>query len=151
MDNPRDRVPAASLIFGYGAMVPLVLAAVGAWGLPRAWPVTAVRLAVIWGALVLAFVGGVRRGGGFMAPGTPPNAGLGAAVAYFALAGLALVATPYDWIALPPLVAGFALCALLDRAAARRGAVPPHFAALRPPQMLLGAAALLAMWLRVMF
>jgi hypothetical protein len=152
MSDPRDpRPPLASLVFGYGAMAPLVIAAIGAWVLPRAWPVTAVHLAAIWAALILAFVGGVRRGFGFAVPGASTAAEVAAGIAYFALAGLGLLLMPYAWLALWPLMVGFAAVALFDRRAAVRGLAPAHFAALRPPQMLLGAAALAAMWARVMF
>lgn len=151
MTDPRDpRPPLASLVFGYGAMVPLVLAAVGAWTLPRDWPVAMVDRAIIWAALVLAFVGGVRRGFGFAAPVARTRAEVVAGVTYFVLAGLALLAKAFAWLALGPLAIGFVLVALLDRRAALRGLAPAHFAQLRPPQMLLGAAAIAALWLRVM-
>lgn len=151
MTDPRDRhVPLVSLILGYGAMAPLVLAAIGAWVLPRSWPVAAVHLAVIWAALVLAFVGGVRRGFGFATPAAGTAVTTVPGIACFALAGVALVAMPYDWLALGPLAIGFVLVALLDRRAAVRGLAPAHFARLRPPQMLIGAAAIAAMWARVM-
>lgn len=151
MTDPRDpRPPAASLLLGYGAMLPLILAAIGAWVMPRAWPVAAVHLAVIWAALILAFVGGVRRGFGFATPGAGTAAEATAGIVYFTLGGLALLLMPYAWLALWPLVVGFVLVALLDRQAARRGLAPAHFAALRLPQMLIGAAALALMWVRVM-
>ena len=150
MTDPRDPVPPpASLVFGHGAMIPLVLAAAGAWLLPGGWPPVAVRLAVIWAALILAFVGGVRRGFGFAAPTAGTAAEIAAAVAYFAFGGLALVAMPYPVVALWLVAVGFVAVALFDGRAARRGRAPAHFARLRPPQMLVGAAALVVLWLRV--
>ena len=152
MPDPRDpRPPFNSLVLGYSVMVPLVLAAIGAWVLPRTWPVTAVHLAAIWAALILAFVGGVRRGFGFATPGASTATEVAAGVAYFVMAGLGLLMMPYAWLALWPLMVGFASVALLDRRAAVRGLAPAHFAALRPPQMLIGAASLAALWARVMF
>ena len=150
MTDPRDpRPPANSLVFGYGAMLPLVLAAIAAWVLPRAWPVTAVHLAVIWAALVLAFVGGVRRGFGFATPGASTLVEIVAAIGYFTIAGLSLV-VPFVSTSLALLAAGYALAALLDRRAALRGNAPAHFARLRPPQLLLGCAGLAACWVWVM-
>lgn len=46
-------------------MLPLVTAALGAWLLPDPWPLLAVQLAITWAAIILAFIGGVRRGYGF--------------------------------------------------------------------------------------
>lgn len=137
--------PMTNLILGYGPMLPLVLAAVGAWGLGGRWALLAIHLALIWGALVLAFAGGVRRGFGIARPAPPARADIAAALAYFTLAGLALV-VPYWTTALSLLIVGYVLAALLDARAARRGDAPAHFARLRPPQFLLGAAALAGLW-----
>lgn len=142
-NTDRAAIPTDSLIFGYGPMLPLVAAGIGAWVLPEPWPMLAVRLAVIWAALILAFIGGVRRGFGFATPGASTVAELAAAVAYVALAGLALL-VPWPHQALLLLVLGYVLAALLDRRAAVRGDAPRHFARLRPPQLLLGAAGLAA-------
>lgn len=61
-------IPLTSLILGYGPILPLVAAASASWALPAPWPDLALRLALIWGALILSFVGGVRRGFGIGNP-----------------------------------------------------------------------------------
>lgn len=144
-DPHRRPIPLDSLVLGYGPMLPLVAAGVGAWTLPLGWRVLAVQCAVVWGALILSFIGGVRRGWGFARAEASTAAEIAAAVAYVLLAGLALV-VPRAAVALALLVAGYALAALLDRRAALRGDAPAHFARLRPPQLLLGAAGLAACW-----
>src|SRR4051812_18589037 len=88
-NNPR--IPTDSLIFGFGPMLPFVAAAIGSWILPPPWPAIAIRLTIIWGSLILAFVAGVRRGFGFGAPSASTRAEIGAMLAYFVPAGLALV------------------------------------------------------------
>lgn len=144
MSDPRPAaIPTDSVIFGFGPMLPLVAAGVGAWSMPAPWPATAVRLAVIWGALILAFIGGVRRGFGFARAEASAIMEIVAAVAYFTIAGLALVA-PLPSQSLLLLTIGYVVAALLDRRAAVRGDAPAHFARLRPPQLLLGAAGLAA-------
>ncbi|MBW6527260.1 DUF3429 domain-containing protein [Sphingomonas sp. RHCKR7] len=148
--TPGDsRVPADSIVFGYGPMLPLVAAGIGAWVLPEPWGVVAVRLAVIWGALILSFIGGVRRGFGFARAAASTAVELAAAVAYVTIAGLALL-VPDAAVAVALLAAGYALAALLDRRAALRGDAPAHFARLRVPQLLLGCAGLAACWAWVM-
>ena len=143
--EPEPRIPTASIVFGYGPMLPLVAAGVGVWVLPGGWPVLAVQLAVIWGALILSFIGGVRRGFGFATPGASTSVELAAAIAYVTIAGLALV-VPRAAIAVALLTAGYALAALLDRRAALSGNAPAHFARLRPPQLLVGCVGLAACW-----
>ena len=138
-------IPTDSIVFGYGPMLPLVAAGIGAWVLPAPWGVLAVRLAIIWGALILSFIGGVRRGFGFARAEASTAVELAAAVAYVTVAGLALL-VPYAATGVALLSAGYALAALLDRRAALRGNAPAHFARLRVPQLLLGCAGLIACW-----
>ena len=147
--RPSDaRIPVDSLIFGYGPMLPLVAAGIGAWLLPDAWAGVAIRCAIVWGALILSFIGGVRRGFGFARAEASTAAELTAAVAYVTIAGLALV-LPFVALDTALLAVGYALAALLDRRAALRGDAPAHFARLRVPQLLLGCAGLAACWARL--
>jgi hypothetical protein len=137
-------IPTTSVIFGYGPMLPLVAAAIGAWVLPAPWPGIAVDLAILWGALILSFVAGVRRGFGFGAPLASTRTAMVTMLAYFLPAGVALV---LGWAKLPaPALAllgvGYALVAALDREAALAGDAPAHFARLRPGQMGLAVVAL---------
>lgn len=150
MSDPDDpRIPADSVVLGYGPMLPLIAAGIGAWVLPTYWPFVATRLAIIWGALVLAFIGGVRRGYGFGDPRASTPVEIATMMVYFTLAGLALL-VPAAWIAVPVLMIGFAAVALLDRRAALAGNAPAHFARLRVPQMLLGIVGLALLWARIM-
>lgn len=139
------RVPVPSVIFGYGPMLPMVAAAGGAWLLPPPWPVIAIQLAITWAALILAFIAGVRRGFGFGQERASTAAELASAVLYVTLAGLALVVGRAS-AALALLIVGYVAAALLDARAALAGDAPRHFARLRPPQLLLGAAGLAACW-----
>lgn len=144
------RVPSLSLILGYGPMLPLVAAAAGAWLLPRPWPLLAVQLAITWAALILSFIGGVRRGFGFGQDSASTASEIAAAVAYFTIAGLSLVVARPS-VALALLIVGYLLAALLDGQAALAGNAPLHFARLRPPQLGLGAVSLAALWAWLLF
>lgn len=143
--DQRSRIPLDSVIFGYGPMLPLLAAGIGVWTLPSAWGALAVRLAIVWGALILSFIGGVRRGFGFARPAASTAIEIAAAVAYVTVALLALV-VPFASTSLALLAAGYALAALLDRRAALAGNAPAHFARLRVPQLLVGCAGLAACW-----
>lgn len=144
-DANRPDVPADGLILGYGPMLPLVVAAVSAWLLPQPWPFWAVQLGIIWGALVLAFIAGVRRGFGFGYAHASKPVEIATSIGYFTLAGLALVIGRPS-AALLPLILGYVLAALLDRRAALQGDAPAYFATLRPRQLLIGAAGLAGLW-----
>lgn len=144
--SPTDsRVPLSSFILGFGPMLPLVAAGVGAWVLPGLWPLLAIQLAIFWAALILAFIGGVRRGFGFADTRASTRGEVVASTLYVTLAGLGLI-MPRPSVGLSFLIVGYALAALLDRRAALAGDAPLHFARLRPPQLLLGAAGLAACW-----
>lgn len=150
-DRATDpRVPWASIVFGYGPMLPLAAAALGAWLLPRPWPGIALLLAITWAAVILVFIGGVRRGFGFGQDRASTLAEVVAAIAYMGLAFAALV-VPRPSAACALLVVGYVLAALLDRRAALAGDAPLHFARLRPPQLFLGALSLAALWAWLLF
>lgn len=142
----KDQVPLDSVIFGYGPMLPFLAAAVGVWLMPPPWPGVARDMVVFWGALILAFVAGVRRGFGFGAPAASTPAAIAAMLLYFMPAGVAL---PLHWadqpiLALAVLIAGYALVAMFDAHAAKAGNAPGHFARIRPPQMMIAIVGLVA-------
>ncbi|MCD2323012.1 DUF3429 domain-containing protein [Sphingomonas sp. IC-56] len=141
------RIPTASIVFGFGPMLPIAAAAIGAWTLPSPWPQMAVQLAIIWAAIILAFVAGVRRGYGFGAPGASTPRAIIAMLLYFVPAGLALVCARFDApvAALALLTFGYLLVIVFDRHAARSGDAPAHFARLRGPQMLIAVLGLVAL------
>jgi hypothetical protein len=144
-DAASATTPTDGVILGYGPMIPLVMAALGAWILPDFYAYFAVQVAIIWGALILAFIAGVRRGYGFGSPRASTAVSIATSIGYFVLAGLGLVIGRPSH-ALLPLILGYVAAALLDRRAARAGDAPAFFATLRPVQLLIGAAALAALW-----
>jgi hypothetical protein len=148
----RPRIPSSSLIFGYGPTLPLVAAAIGVWitASPSTGFVT--TLAIIWGAIILVFVAGVRRGYGFGDRKASTVSELAAMIVYFVPGGVALVLSAIGeaGAALAVLVVGFVFVAILDRRAAAAGDAPAHFASLRGPQMTIMAFALAAVLARLL-
>ncbi|MEQ8406262.1 MAG: DUF3429 domain-containing protein [Oceanicaulis sp.] len=136
----RRDVPKLSLVLGYAAMAPLAGAAVLVWVAPE--HATAVRaLAIVWGALILAFLAGVRRGVSFRTEHGPAKAQLVIMGWLFALALAALLA-PWPAAGLGLLVAGYATLLFADQPAALAGRLPLFMARLRPPQMTIAVLAL---------
>ena len=139
--GPSPRAPRLSLIFGYGPILVLPLAALGVWaGLPLA-----LVIGQIWGAAILAFLAGVARGRSFFTPGGPHVSQMLTMILRFSLGLLALVASPPVGLAL--LLIGYASIAVTDPWLARWGGAPRHFARLRPPQMVVALVGLLALFL----
>lgn len=141
-EGASPRIPALSLIFGYGPVLVLPLDALAAWaGTPLA-----LLIGQIWGAAILIFLAGVARGLSFFTPGGTHVSQMLAMIVRFSLGLLALVAGPTIGFGL--LILGYASIALTDPWFARWGGAPQHFARLRPPQMvvaLLGLTALFAL------
>ncbi|WP_454886020.1 DUF3429 domain-containing protein [Sphingomonas oryzagri] len=134
MADTLPRIPLTSLIFGYGPILPLPIAALMAWTLPPPVPTVVMWLAIWWAASILIFLAGVRRGRSFRGDEEARAAPLIAMVWLFLLGAGALV-SPTPLMSLVLLAIGYASVAILDPIAARRGEAPPHFARLRPPQM----------------
>ena len=145
IESDDTHAPLTSVIFAFGPMLPLVVAGAGVWMLPGLWPLLLIQLAATWAAVILAFIGGVRRGFGFGERRASTVAEIVAAALYILLAFAGLLA-PRPSVALSVLIVGYVMAALLDRRAALAGNAPLHFSRLRPPQLLLGAAGLAGCW-----
>lgn len=138
------RIPRDGLLLGFAAMMPFPAALIVVLAFPAGFGEAALSLVTIWGAAVLLFLAGVRRGISFRSPGGPSAAQLLAMTALF-LAGLAALLLPVGW-ALALQTVAYAGLMLGDPVAARRAEVPLYFARLRPPQMAIAVASLAALW-----
>ncbi len=142
----RREVPWLSVLLGYGPMLPLVLGAAGAWLLAGPLRSADIQLTLLFAATILAFLAGVRRGLSFRTAGGPTAAQIGTMLALFilALASLACLLRARLLSAAVLLAVGFTVTAALDPIAARTGEAPLFFARLRPTQMPIAAASLVA-------
>jgi hypothetical protein len=146
MDDPADApIPVTSLVLGYGPVLAFPIAAVLAWAMPAPWPTVVTWLAIWWGASILIFLAGVRRGRSLQGDAETPIPELVAMLWLFILGAGALV-SPTPLVSLVLIAIGYGSIAILDPIAARRGEAAPHLARLRPPQMgiaLLGLIGLI--------
>jgi hypothetical protein len=141
------RIPPLSLILGYGPMAIFPILGLAAWLMPAPWPAIALAAGQGWGAALLIFLAGVRRGLSFFTQGGPRPAQIATMFWLFLLGCAALLTAPI--IAYPLLVIGYGSIALLDPPAAQRGEAPAFFAQLRPPQMAVALIGLIALLVRV--
>jgi hypothetical protein len=141
--DPRDRqVPLLSLLFGYGPMLPIVAAAATVWLAPQPWPLIATSLGILWAGAILLFLSGVRRGLAFVIPGGGERPAQMATMLWLFVLALGAFVAPTPIVSLALLLLGYISVGVLDPIAARRNEAPAHFARLRPPQMMIGAAGL---------
>ncbi|MBK1625438.1 DUF3429 domain-containing protein [Afifella marina] len=141
------RAPGLSIFLGYGAMLPIAVGALAVLLLPDDAARVALSLTTIWGAVILIFLGGVRRGLSFRTAAGPSAAQLVMTFWLFGLGLLSLLLGPGSG-ALVLLLAGYVSLALVDPMSARRGEAPLFFERLRPVQMLVPVASLavLVLW-----
>ena len=144
----RPEVPWLSVVLGYGPMLPFVLGGVAAWTCSGIWRSEAILLTIVWGASIVAFLAGVRRGLSFRTDGGPAIAQLVTMFGLYVLALASLIAVVHGFAAYAAglVLAGLLLIMLLDPIAARRGQAPLFFARLRPPQMAIAVLSLIALW-----
>ncbi|MER2267378.1 DUF3429 domain-containing protein [Methylobacterium oxalidis] len=144
--EPRE-TPWLSVVLGYGPMLPFLAGAAAAWTFSGDLARGAATLTVLWACAILLFLSGVRRGVSFRTEGGPTALQIGTMLVLFCLGFAALVAAYLgrETGALGLLILGFATIAVLDPIAARRGEAPLFFARLRPLQIPLALAALLAL------
>lgn len=147
--EPRS-VPPESLFFGGIAMVPFPVGAALAF-LPGGAGALFADLTLLWGAAILTFLAGVRRGVSFRTPGGPTKAQLAMMMWLFLLGAIALVlvalsdllgGTAADAAAAAMLGVGFVSMIVLDPMAARHGEAPLFFERLRPVQMIVPSVSL---------
>jgi hypothetical protein len=139
LSNKREdqarRVPAASVLLGAGAMLPIVAGSLGALGV-AGWAPWLIHAVTIWAAAVLSFLGGVRRGLSFRHSGGPTVGEVAASLWLFSC-GLVALAARQAAVSLVVLLVGYVSVAILDSAAARHAEAPRYFAYFRPLQMVL--------------
>lgn len=136
------RIPAAALVLGLAGLIPFLAGAASQWAsLPMLPAETGLRLAILYGAIILSFLGGIRWGTAI----GPYDAGRQTteftASVLGSLAGLAAAFLP-TIPALALLIAGFLMQGLWDVMSVDAGRLPSWFGRLR---MILTAGAVLSL------
>ena len=148
--SENKEIPWLSIVLGFGPMLPFVLGFVAALLRRGDGRDVMVRLTLLWGAAILTFLAGVRRGLSFRTPGGPRFVQIATMLVVFSLGGLALLAEWLDFLpaALAMEATGFAAMIVLDPIAAKHEEAPLFFARLRPAQLPIPVLSLLALlWL----
>jgi hypothetical protein len=143
------QTPALSLILGYGATIPFIAGAAGAALInDNAMTQLCLDLIVLWGAAILLFLAGVRRGLSFRTPNGVTARQIATSMWYFTAGfGSLLLWALQDAhgskaLAMLLLLLGYASLIVFDVRAAWHLDAPPYFARLRAVQMLIPIASL---------
>lgn len=142
MPDPNTRIPPVALALGLAGLLPFAAGLAMQW-VPLAWLGAdgGIRLTILTGALLLAFLGGIRWGAAIgLYPGRRQSVDfvLGASGVAAGLAAALIHAIP----AVTLLIAGFLVQALWDVTSVESGRLPLWFGRLR---MLLTAGAVVAL------
>lgn len=136
------RIPPAALLLGLAGLIPFAAGAASLWiQLPLLPPETGLRLVVIYGAIILSFLGGIRWGTAIGPYDTGRQAPEFAASVMGSLAGLSAAFLPAI-PALALLIAGFLMQGLWDVMSVDSGRLPGWFGRLR---MILTAGVVVAL------
>ena len=136
------RIPLAALLLGLAGLIPFAAGAVSLWASVPLLPAeTGLRLVVIYGAIILSFLGGIRWGTAIGPYDAGRQAPEFAASVMGSLAGLSAAFLPAI-PALALLIAGFLVQGLWDVMSVDSGRLPGWFGRLR---MILTAGVVVAL------
>ncbi len=150
VEEPAE-TPPMGIFFATIAMLPLVIGVLAIWFAPDAQSFLAFNLTLFWGAAILMFLAGVRRGVSFRTPGGPHVTQVAMMLWLYVVGFASLVATiwAYPMTAAALQLAGYVSLAVLDPLAARNGDAPLFFARLRPVQMAIPIVMLIALMIYI--
>ena len=136
------KIPGPALWLGLAGLIPFVAGAVSLWAsMPLLPPETGLKLAIIYGAIILSFLGGIRWGTAIGPYDSGRQTLEFSASVLGSLAGLAAAFLPAI-PALALLIAGFLMQGLWDAVSVDSGRLPGWFGRLR---MLLTAGAVISL------
>lgn len=140
MPAASHSVPRSALVLGVASLIPFVAGTVVAWlPLLAAYTTVGLQLVIVYGAIILSFLGGVRWGTA-IGPYSDRHQGREFGLSVLApLAGVMAVPLPLE-AGLTLLIGGYLLQALWDVASVEVGQLPLWFGRLR---MILTIGAVL--------
>jgi hypothetical protein len=149
-------LPTIALLLGIAGLIPFLVCGLGALSpvLPNAE--RSLQALVAYGAVVLAFLGGVHWGFGLDAAGSPPaevqraRYGLGVLPALIGWVAVLVTFVGFGRSALLGLTVGFILATVAEARASRQGFMPRGYMGLRWALSGLVVVVLVGVWLVLM-
>lgn len=150
------KLPSIALLLGIGGLIPFVVCSLGALANPPPNDELSLMALVAYGAVILAFLGGVHWGFGLEGSGTVEarvqraRFGLGVLPSLLGWVALLLVFLGYGRVALGVLVLGFFLTTTVEARASRAGYMPRGYMGLRWVLSSVVVVCLVTVWLVLM-
>ncbi|MGI4794404.1 MAG: DUF3429 domain-containing protein [Janthinobacterium lividum] len=147
------KLPSIALLLGIGGLIPFVVCSLGALANPPPNDELSLMALVAYGAVILAFLGGVHWGFGLEGSGTASASvqrarfGLGVLPSLLGWVALLLVFLGYGRVALGLLVVGFFLTTTVEARASRAGHMPRGYMGLRWVLSSVVVVCLVTVWL----
>lgn len=150
------KLPSIALLLGIGGLIPFVVCSLGALANPPPNDELSLMALIAYGAVILAFLGGVHWGFGLEGAGTTPGGvqrarfGLGVLPSLLGWVALLLAILSYGRVALALLVVGFFLTTMVEARARRGGYMPAGYMGLRWVLSSVVVICLVTVWLVLM-
>lgn len=150
------KLPSIALLLGIGGLIPFVVCSLGALANPPPNDALSLLALVAYGAVILAFLGGVHWGFGLEGAGTAARTvqrarfGLGVVPSLIGWVALLLAFLSYGRVALALLVVGFFLTTIVEARASRGGHMPTGYMGLRWVLSSVVVICLVTVWLVLM-
>lgn len=150
------KLPSIALLLGIGGLIPFVICSLGALANPPPNDALSLLALIAYGAVILAFLGGVHWGFGLEGAGTSTGSvqrarfGLGVLPSLIGWVALLLAFLDFSRVALALLVLGFFLTTIVEARASRAGYMPTGYMGLRWVLSAVVVICLVTVWLVLM-
>src|ERR1700712_1327453 len=124
------KLPSIAMLLGIGGLIPFIVCGLGALANPPPNDELSLMALIAYGAVILAFLGGVHWGFGLDDAGTAPadiqraRFGLGVLPSLIGWVALLLTILSYSRVALALLVLGYILTTMVEARASRHAYMP---------------------------
>ena len=147
------KLPTIALLLGIGGLIPFIVCGLGALTNPPPNDAASLMALIAYGAVILAFLGGVHWGFGLDDAGSTPASiqrarfGLGVVPSLIGWVALLLAILTYGQVALALLLVGFILTTVVEARASRAGFMPRGYMGLRWVLSAVVVIMLATVWL----
>lgn len=150
------KLPSIAMLLGIGGLIPFVVCGLGALANPPPNDALSLMALIAYGAVILAFLGGVHWGFGLVEAGVAPTGiqrarfGLGILPSLFGWVALLVAMVGYGRVALAVLAVSFLATTVVEARALRHGAIPRGYMGLRWVLSAIVLVVLVTVWFVLM-
>ena len=150
------KLPSIAMLLGIGGLIPFVVCGLGALANPPPNDALSLMALIAYGAVILAFLGGVHWGFGLVDAGVASTGiqrarfGIGVLPSLFGWVALLVAVVGYGRVALAILAVSFLVTTVVEARALRHGAIPRGYMGLRWVLSAVVLVVLVTVWFVLM-